>query len=64
MGKIENLNKVKGLVLQLRVGDIFTIEKVRRETGLNYDQCARILKGLEEFELIKYSESTKSYMRL
>ena len=42
----------------------FTISDIIKITKLNYVQCKNYLTGWEELGLIKFSKSTKIYMRL
>lgn len=63
--KQQNFIKVRKAVAEVTgEKDIFTTSEIMEKTNLDYMKCRKYLTSLEELGLIKYSETTKIYMRL
>jgi len=60
--KKNNFQKVKSAIMGC--DKCFTISDIMQKTNLNYAQCKKYLMGWEELGLIKFSKTTKIYMRL
>lgn len=60
--RLENHDKVRNAIESSN--KTFTIGEIQEKTKLNYVQCKKYLTSWEELGLIKYSETTKIYMRL
>lgn len=61
--KTENYEKVKKAVTKLS-SDTFTNYDIIKITGLNYEQVKKFLNTMVDFEELKYSDTTKIYMRV
>lgn len=61
--KTENYEKVKQVVENLE-SNTFTNYDIIKITGLNYDQVKKYLNTMVDFEELKYSDTTKIYMRI
>ena len=61
--KTENFLKVQKVVKNLD-SDTFTNHDIVKLTNLNYEQVKKYLQTMVDFEELKYSETTKIYMRL
>lgn len=55
------MNKVKDAIEDFEIS--FTIGDIVYATNLNHTQCKKYLTGWCELGLIKYSETTKIYVR-
>jgi hypothetical protein len=60
--KIENLEKVRMTVKKLDQ-DFFTNHDIVKKTGLNYNQVKKFLNTMVDMGELKFSETTKIYMR-
>ena len=60
--KVENFNKVRKAVEEC--SNTFTLTDIQNTTGLNYIQCKKYLTSMVELGFIKYSDSSKIYMRI
>lgn len=61
--KSYNLELVKKTIEELE-NDFFTNHDIVKKTNLNYSQVKKYLQTMIDFEELKYSETTKMYMRL
>ena len=61
--KTENFEKVRTIVKNLEQTS-FTNHDIVKKTGLNYDQVKKFLQTMIDIGEIKYSETTKIYVRL
>lgn len=62
MTKIHNFEKVRNII-KLSERDAFTNYDIVKETGMHYDQVKRILNTLVELGELKYSETSKIYVK-
>lgn len=61
--KTDNYEKVKKAVEDLP-SNTFINYDIIKITGLNYDQVKKFLNTMVDFEELKYSDTTKIYMRI
>lgn len=60
--KTENFELVRKVVKELDV-DSFTNHDIVKRTNLNYEQVKKFLNTMIDLEELKYSETTKIYVR-